>query len=332
MAQFTQLGLSGKPEAKASQVTIHDNKQGFVGKQTVAVFAWSLLTAGLLGIFLLETSGCSREKSKIESPVAQNSMSQAALSPVSAAPTVAEAPASTPAPKKVVHRVTSVAYDDATYGVSFRYPKRYTLKTADTTKDATKQDASKQDAAKQDATAVQPFDMNFAQPGGVQLASVVVPKGAYRGTDLTSASFNVSVNQNSTPEACSQFALLQPGTADQPQIQGTKLRLSGMDLEAVEAISGPADKQQDAKYYHTFANGACYEFVLNMTTADPGDDETVKSVDRDQVFRNLRAILATVKINPVAPAEATTAAAPVTPEQPAPAPVAASADQQAAAK
>jgi hypothetical protein len=330
MAQFTQLGLSGKTESKPSQVSINDRQGSFVGTQTIAVFAWSLLTAALLGIFLLETSGCSREKSKIESPVAQSVPSQQVMAPVSTPSTVAEAV--TPAPKKVVHRVTTVAYDDPTYGVSFRYPQRYTLKAADTAKNSSQQDVTKQDATKQDATILQPHDMNFAQPGGVMLASVVLPKSAYRGTDLSSASFNVSVNQNSTPEACTQFALLQPGAPDQPQIQSAKLKLSGMDLEAIEAISGPAGKQQDAKYYHTFANGACYEFVLGMTTQDPGDDETVKAVDRDQVFRNLRAILATVKINPVVAAETTAAAAPVAPEQPVSAPATASADQPAASK
>ena len=322
MAQFTQLGLSEKPEAQTSKISIDEQHRSFVGKQTVAVFVWSLMTAALLGIFLLETSGCSREKSKIDSPVAQSNVGQGTMTPVSNSSTsTTEAAIAAPAPKKVIHkRPTTAAYDDPTYGVSFRYPKRYTLKTSDTTKDT----------AKQDAVSAQPFDMNFAQPGGVLLASVELPKGSYRGTDLTSASFNVSVNQNSTPEACSQFALLQPGAPDQPQLQGAKLKLSGMDLEAIEAISGPASKQNDAKYYHTFANGACYEFVLGMTTEDPGDEEGITTVDRDQVFRNLRAILATVKINPVTPAE-TTASAPVTAEPPA-STQAAPAEQQAAVK
>jgi len=322
MANFTQLGLSGKPEANAPKISI-DQHRSFVGRQTVAVFVWSLMTAALLGIFLLETSGCSREKSKIDSPVAQSNVGQGTMAPISSmTSSTAEVVSPAPAPKKVVHkRPNTVAYDDAIYGVSFHYPKRYTLKTADNSKDATKQDA----------TAAQPFDMNFAQPGGVLLASVELPKSSYRGTDLTSASFNVSVNQNSTPEACSQFALLQPGAPDQPQIQGAKLKLSGMDLEAIEAVSGPASKQNDAKYYHTFANGACYEFVLGMTTEDPGDDESVKLIDREQVFRNLRAILATVKINPVTPVE-TTAAAPVATDPQAPAQAAAPAEQQAAVK
>lgn len=322
MAQFTQLGLSEKPEAKTSRISINDQPESFVGKQTVAVFVWALMTTALLGIFLLETSGCSREKSKIDSASAQSSMSPGTISPVASSTAgTAEAAVPTPAPKKVVHKPpTTVAYDDPTYGVSFRYPKRYTLKTADTTRDATKQDGAN----------TQPFTMNFAQPGGVLLATVELPKGSYPHTDLTSASFNVSVNQNSTPEACSQFALLQPGAPDQPQIQGAKIKLSGMDMEAIEAISGPASKQNDAKYYHTFANGACYEFVLGMTTEDPGDEEGIASVDRDQVFRTLQRMLATVKINTVTPVE-TTAAAPVAAEPPV-GTQAAPADQQAAVK
>ena len=68
--------------------------------------------------------------------------------------------------------------------------------------------------------------------------------------------------------------------------------------------------EEAAKYFHGFANGACYEFALKVATGVE-TDEGGKHVDREEVFQRLEKILATVKINPVAAPEVT-ASAPVT--------------------
>ena len=77
-----------------------------------------------------------------------------------------------------------------------------------------------------------------------------------------------------------------------------------MELRATEAVSGEGTRQSDSKYFHSFQNGACYEFALNVTT-DASGDGLVKHVDRDRVFSRLQQILATVKINPVTTPEVT---------------------------
>ena len=57
-------------------------------------------------------------------------------------------------------------------------------------------------------------------------------------------------------------------------------------------------KQADAKYYHAFNNGACYEFALGIATDDDGNVEEITPVDRQAVFARLEKILATVKLQP----------------------------------
>ncbi len=91
----------------------------------------------------------------------------------------------------------------------------------------------------------------------------------------------------------------------------SKLLIGDMELRATEAVSGEGTRQSDSKYFHVYQNGACYEFALNVTT-DASEDGLVKHVNRDRVFNRLEQIMATVKINPVAPE--------VTAENPAPAP------------
>jgi hypothetical protein len=307
MPQFTQLNLQNKSDSKSQPNALRSD---FVGKQTITLFSGAVLATALVGGLLLETSGCSRENDTAVSSAIQHPITQ----PTSNSPApMQEAPAAAPttvAKKVVKKRPTTTLYADKNYGVSFRYPKRYTLKSADSTKpDITQQSA-----------------MNFVQPGGVSVVTVELPKNSYPHTDLASASFNVSVNPTLTAEQCSQFVLLQPASTDKPAIVPAKVKLAGLDLESVEAVSGPETSQSDAKYYHAFVNGACYEFYLGLSTqaqvkdkdAEPHENEDpAAAVDRTAVFRRLQSILATVKIEsvtaPAVTATEPTAATPVAP-------------------
>jgi len=188
--------------------------------------------------------------------------------------------------------------------------------------------------------------MNFVQPGGLALAAVELPETGFMNTDFSSAFFNVSVNKNVSSDQCTEFAVPQPkislhadvasatptdaakqdgpksdvqtttANTDSPKpstdsASNSKLMLGDMELRATEAVTGEGTRQNDSKYFHLYHNGACYEFALNVTT-DASAEGLVKHVDRDKVFNRLEQILATVKINPIAPevtAEAPTAAA-----------------------
>jgi hypothetical protein len=228
----------------------------------------------------------------------------------------------TPAPKKVIHKKpATVNYADKTYGVTFEYPRRYAIETGN---------------AATELLASNPIAMNFVQPGGVALAAVELPETSFANTDFSSAFFNVSVHKTLTVDQCTEFAVPQPKVltlapstetastaapvpptpASSSEVQPTsssKLMLGDLELRATEAVSGEGTRQSDAKYFHVFQNGSCYEFALNVTTV-ACEDGVTKHVDRDKVFGRLETILATVKINPIAPE--------VTADAPAPTPAA----------
>jgi hypothetical protein len=88
-----------------------------------------------------------------------------------------------------------------------------------------------------------------------------------------------------------------------------------MELESSETLASQGTREEAAKYYHAFENGACYEFALNVVTTGMENQDGATHVDRDKVFQRLEKILATVKINPVA-APDVTASAPATPSAP----------------
>lgn len=256
----------------------------------------SIVAAAGLLIALLLTIGCSKEKSKPE--VASSSLSTAPSqtmvppsAPVlNAVPPVAQKPVVKKAARKHASMVT---YKDDTNGISFGYPRKYSLKTGEDLK-------SDADASV----------LNFAQTGGIATVSVELPNNAYPGTDLTSAFFQVNVHKGLGEAECAQFALPQPKPDDKNAVQPSDVELNGMHFHEVENISGESTKQVDTKYYHLFEGGSCYEFALGLTTAWDGNEDGVNLVDREDVFHRLEKILAGVKINqeaaPATPAVAST--------------------------
>jgi hypothetical protein len=298
MAQFTQLGLSGKPEKKpegntAPKPTTQPNvtqpkKTG--DKKKTAVLAGLLIAASLIGVFFLE-SGCTKSSNPaatIAAPVqtAVNQPSSAGLIPPISAPL----PNQTTAKKKSRQRKLSASsYSNPTYGVSFRYPKRDSLKEGDD--------------ANLEWDGLGPVEMNFVQPGGTTVSAVELPRKLYSGTDFNSAFFNVSVNSKLTADQCAQFAF--PVASDADPITPSKTKVGATEFNVMEGFAGEDTKQADVKYYHVFENGSCYEFALGLETALPGDANSddaaslVKPVDHNEVFRSLNWILSTVKIQAV---------------------------------
>ena len=288
------------------------------------------------------TVGCSSDQPKPASTINPIPVSQPQIQAQTMPAPVMQAENKPARKKPVVHKKpATVNYTDKAYGVTFEYPRRYAIETGNAATELVQTNA---------------IPMNFVQPGGVALAAVELPETAFQNTDFSSAFFNVSVNKNVAADQCSEFAVPQPKASIQSEATpatssevakqdapksdaqtaststenasaakpsadsaaNSKLMLGDMELRATEAVSGEGTRQSDSKYFHIYQNGACYEFALNVTT-DASAEGLVKHVDRDKVFTRLEQILATVKINPIAPevtAEAPTPAAPsATPAQ-----------------
>jgi hypothetical protein len=272
------------------------------GKNTSAlIFAAVLIVCSV-------TVGCSSDKPKPVSSNNQIPVTQPQI-PISPMLEPAAQAATKPAPKRVVHKKpATVNYTDKTSGVTFEYPRRYAIETGN---------------AATELLASNPSAMNFVQPGGVALAAVELPETGFANTDFSSAFFNVSIHKSLTADQCTEFAVPQPKVAtpapssesapvaaavpattapsvDTQSASSPKLMLGDLELRATEAVSGEGTRQSDSKYFHVFQNGSCYEFALNVTTV-ASEDGVTKHVDRDKVFGRLETILATVKINPIAP-------------------------------
>jgi hypothetical protein len=249
--------------------------------------------------------GCSSDKPKPASSTNQVATTQP-LPPIATTP--ASVPDATAVPakpvrKKVVRKApATVTYADKTFGVSFQYPRKYSLETGDAADQLVSSD---------------PFPMNFVQPGGLAIAAVTLPTSVYPNGDLAAAFFNVSVNKALTEEQCGKFSEVTPAAPADPEApvtsQPSKLMIGDMELQPSETFASQGTREEASKYYHVFENGGCYEFALKVATTGV-ETEGGKHVDHKEVFQRLERILATVKITP---ATEVTASAPATPSTPA---------------
>jgi len=238
-------------------------------------------TAVLILAFVLDFNGCSSSKKNTSVTSSNQNQGMASPSPTPAMQSVAslENKIETAIEKKkpAIKRISTATYKNATYGVSFRYPKTYTMLTPE--KDS------------KESAWPDPVAMNFVDPNGETLTTLVLP-----GTRASSY-FKVSVDKTLTEEQCGKFATTPelaeaapnpPVDTNDDSIMPEKTNVLGVAFSKAENVTD----QSEARYYHHFENGACYEFALGVEDAP----NTTKPVDHLQVFDKLERIMTTVKI------------------------------------
>lgn len=271
---MTQLNLSGRQPNNTQQKPIAKQEDESIKNQTVGALGALAMFAAVIVI-----ASCSRSSK----PVAVDQPLKPET-PVSTTAVATPAPVTTSAPvvaKTKARRAATLSYVNREYGVSLSFPRSYRLKT---------QPKSDTDSAGQ---------MNFVQSGGINLAAIELPGNSYPGTDFQSGTVNVSVNPGMTSEACAQFAVPEPSTGTETsQAKTEQVKLGAIEFQEVETFDHAMMRQADAKYYHVFGNGACYEFALGIGTDNDHNVEEITPVDRKEVFGKLEKILTTVKLRP----------------------------------
>jgi hypothetical protein len=268
-----------KPTNQSTNNTIFGTKlSSWSRQQKLAVLACFTI----LGL-LLAMSACSEQSPKpaLGGVSSNPSTHTASASDATSAQANTAAPAAT-AKKSPRKRPANVTYSDANSGVSFLYPRKFVLTSGN--------DARPQFAGMGDAL------MNFVQPGGVAVATVEVPDGSYPGTDFASAFFNVNVNRSVSEQECAHFALADSHNVNGGSMDSQKVKIGSTDMETTSNFSASPMTQTETQYYHRYANGACYEYVLSLGTAGYGTQDGTEPVNRDEIFAKLEKILATVKI------------------------------------
>lgn len=240
----------------------------------------AIVAGGFLLLVIVIAIAYSKHARNIQ--VSSESTTPAATAPIAPSAVAAVETAAPPVkPKKAIRKRSSVVtYNNRTYGVSFRYPRKYILKTGD--------------EPHLDLAGLGPVEMNFVAPGGATVAAVELPRGSYAGSDVSSAFFNVSVNSKMTEAQCSQFSFPAPERREVEMAPASKLIVGDIQFDVMEDHAGGSMKDADIKYFHTFQNGSCYEFALGVGTAS--EEAKDNKLDPQPVFLKLEKMLASVKI------------------------------------
>src|SRR5579859_770675 len=176
--------------------------------------ATAAATAVLALMVVLDFNGCSKasNKSAQANPASQNVSGPNTASPIATTSQPVEQlekkVEAVVEKKKAIKRASTATYKNSLYGISFRYPKTYTMLTPE--KDI------------KDSAWPDPVAMNFAEPGGETLTTLVLP-----GTRASSY-FKTSVNKSLTAEQCSKFASVpEPAEATiNPPVDGTETSIN----------------------------------------------------------------------------------------------------------
>ena len=289
MANFTQLHLSNKSQETSQLNSRREQAAKELARQKVLFGSTLFAVTALSGVLLLITNGCSKGSSKVATQNPVTLVSTPSVTPPAPVVSTAVVPDTKPVRKHVVQKKAPTAtFSDPINGISFRYPKTYTLKTGN--------------EPSLNLAGMGPLQMNFVQAGGSSVAAIELPKNMYPGTDFNSAFFSVSVNPELSESECGQFAFPLTLHPENEPGSPSKTKIAGAEFSMVEDFGigdNPATDEQEPnlKYYHRFENGNCYEFTMGVSiTPQTGDD--VKPVNREQVFHKLEQILATVKVEP----------------------------------
>ena len=259
--------------------TINPNSVGNKNFKQVESDSWTsmylpaICAAILMGGVLFLAISCSKKSdnaAKISPP------SQPAVSAPAPSAPVAVLPEK---PKKAVkkHRPANATYVNSEYGVSFSYPRRYSLQSGDK---------------------LSALSTTYLKSGALPVAAVNMPKNAYPETDFTSAFLNVSVNNSMTSDECTQFA---PSAKEAGEVRPATVKLGENEYSVFEQINGEDNKKSDLKFFHLFKNNACYEFAASLVTTEKAED--MAQVDRGKIFEQLEKIVTTAKIKDLPPSE-----------------------------
>jgi hypothetical protein len=244
----------------------------WIGKYRAAILGSSLMLVGLLGVY-----GCTKKSEQRVAGLSQNP-------PAPSAPVLPEATAIHPvAPKRMVQRTSHLAvYANDAYGISFRYPRNYKLKTFETPSGDAQPTA---------------MEGSMADPGEVPLATLQMPQNLYPGTDFSDGYFSVSANGRLTDAACQQSVV----TNEDSKLMTEKI--NGLEFHWTENSSTEGLNRFSWRTYAAFVNGTCYQaqYGFEQAAARVSEDKVAsKDVKSAQVFGRLQTILSSLKIRPVA--------------------------------
>jgi hypothetical protein len=172
-------------------------------------------------------------------------------------------------------------FSDPDLGVAFRYPRNFALVELSDVKEGASQDNS---------GARSPEELQSEEPGGVLVATLMVPDDAYPNTSFAGGSLQFAVNRYLTAGTCRQNLISRIG--DSNSRTGTAI-IQGVEFAWADNDEGDADTEFFERDYAGFTNETCYEFFLRAgVSSDPGGS---RAPDDQKILGHLEKIVSSLQ-------------------------------------
>jgi hypothetical protein len=234
----------------------------------------------MVAVGSMELAGCGGEAARsAQAPRASSNSRQASLAAGHARSSNHDAP----------HEGFLSTYHNPEEGISFRYPRNYSLEEGDV------QERSfflkKQE------------DLDSEQPGATLVATVLIPEDGYPNTTFEHGSAQLVINEAGTEKSCRDRSVL---TSSGSVLKTLTARGIGFRWSEEGSETGGATVLERA--YAGYARGTCYEFFLTVAAEEaPDPDGFKKPADTARIMKQLEKIVSSAQIftKTAAPAENT---------------------------
>jgi len=217
----------------------------------------------------MELAGCGGEAARsAQAPHANANSRQASLAAGHSRSSNHDAP----------HEGFLSTYHNPEEGVSFRYPRNYSLEDGD--------------VQERSFFLKRQEDLDSEQPGATLLATVLIPEDGYPNTTFEHGSLQLVINEAGTEKSCRDASVLT-SSGNVPRT----LIARGIGFRWSEQESETAGTKVLERAYAGYARGTCYEFFLTVAAEDaPDPDGFKKPADTARIMKQLEKIVSSAQL------------------------------------
>ena len=185
-----------------------------------------------------------------------------------------------PSRKEFAHETSLSTYYDPEEGISFHYPRNYSLEEGDVLESS--------------FFLKRQQDLDLEQSGATLLATVLIPEDGYPNTTFEHGSLQLVANETGTEKDCRELAPIgSDGIGPKiVTVQGVIFRWSGRESET-------AGTKILERAYAGYSQATCYEFLLIVAAEEaPDPDGFRKPADTGKIMRQLEKIVRSAQFFP----------------------------------
>ena len=232
-----------------------------------------LLLSVIAAVAWIGSTGCRGEAARLPS-AAQTQVAPAAATAFRDARQIPRNASHARLGRDTQHESFSAIYNNPEEGISFHYPRNYSLEEGD--------------IQEHSFFLQRQEDLDTDQPGATLLATVLIPEDGYPNTTFTHGSVQLAVKQAETESSCLAMSEVEQRRNGPRALeaQGLTLHWSGQENE----VAGTKILERN---YAGYAQRTCYQFRLIVAAEDLAADPDgfTKNADLSRIMKHLERVV-----------------------------------------